>query len=53
LLYISIVVLAALNVAPIKTPKLSSGKWYYAITAYTLVITLFFGLQLLNSVSDV
>lgn len=53
LLYISIVALAALNVAPIKTPKLSSGKWYYAITAYTLVITLFFGLQLLNSFSDV
>jgi CDP-diacylglycerol--serine O-phosphatidyltransferase len=43
LLYLTIVALAALNVAPIRTPKLSSGGWYYAIVFYTLAITLFFG----------
>jgi CDP-diacylglycerol--serine O-phosphatidyltransferase len=46
LLYITVLTLAVLNVAPIKTPKLSSGSWYYAIVLYTLVITLFFGWQL-------
>ena len=51
LLYITILTLAALNVAPIKTPKLSSGGWYYAIVLYTLAITLFFGWQLLHAVS--
>jgi CDP-diacylglycerol--serine O-phosphatidyltransferase len=45
LLYIVILVLAALNVAPITTPKLG-GAWYYVITAYTLVLTLIFGLRL-------
>lgn len=49
LLYIAIVTLATLNVAPIRTPKLSSGNWYYAIVLYTLVITLFFGWQLIKS----
>jgi len=53
LLYITIVTLAVLNVAPIRTPKLSSGTWYYAIALYTLVITLFFGWQLLKGVSKV
>jgi CDP-diacylglycerol--serine O-phosphatidyltransferase len=48
LLYITIVALAALNVSPIKTPKLSSGGWYYAIVLYTLVMTLLFGRQLLQ-----
>ena len=38
-LYITILGLAALNVAPIKTPKLS-GRWYYVLALYTLVITL-------------
>ena len=51
LLYITIVALAALNVAPIRTPKLSSGRWYYAIALYTLTITLFFGWQILQTVS--
>lgn len=45
LLYIFILALSFLNVAPIKTPKLSGG-WYYGITAYTLVVTLFFSWQL-------
>ncbi len=48
LLYIAILALAILNVAPIRTPKLN-GRWYYAITAYTLLLTLFFGRQLLHA----
>lgn len=41
-LYIALMVLAALNVAPIRTPKLS-GRWYYVLALYTLVITLIYG----------
>ena len=48
-LYVTILTLAALNVAPIRTPKLSSGGWYYAIVFYTLAITLFYGWQLLGT----
>jgi CDP-diacylglycerol--serine O-phosphatidyltransferase len=51
LLYLTIVALAALNVAPIRTPKLSSGGWYYAIVFYTLAITLFFGWPLFKGIS--
>ena len=47
LLYILIVVLAALNVAPIKTPKLS-GNWYYGITVGVVALTAVFSLQLLK-----
>ncbi|MGF1759737.1 CDP-alcohol phosphatidyltransferase family protein [Photobacterium sagamiensis] len=45
LLYIVLVALAILNVAPIKTPKLSGG-WYYILTVYTLLLTLIYGWQL-------
>jgi len=45
-LYITILALAALNVAPIRTPKLS-GRWYYVLALYTLVITVIYGWQLL------
>lgn len=48
LLYIVILALAILNVAPIRTPKLNGG-WFYGITAYTLLLTLFFGRQLLHA----
>lgn len=41
-LYILVVAIAALNVAPINTPKLT-GRWYSVITVYTLVLTLFYG----------
>jgi CDP-diacylglycerol--serine O-phosphatidyltransferase len=51
LLYITIVALAALNVAPVRTPKLSSGGWYYAIVLYTFAITALFGWQLLNDIT--
>jgi len=46
ILYVLLMVFAALNVAPIKTPKFS-GRWYYAITAYTIVLTLIYGRILL------
>jgi phosphatidylserine synthase len=45
-LYALLMALCALNVAPIKTPKFA-GRWYYAITAYTLVLTLIYGWKLL------
>ena len=48
LLYILILTLAALNVAPIRTPKLSSGYWYFGIVAYVITMTLFYGWQLQN-----
>ena len=47
LLYLVILALAVLNVAPIRTPKLGMG-WYYGIIAYTLALTLFYGWQLLR-----
>ncbi len=46
-LYVLIIALAAFNVSPIKTPKLT-GRWYYALMLYTLVITLIYGRQLLQ-----
>ena len=52
LLYIVIVTLAVLNVSPIRTPKLSSGGWYYAIVIYTLAITSFFGWQLFMGINQ-
>ncbi len=46
-LYILLMALSALNVSPIKTPKLT-GRWYYALILYTLVITVIYGWQLLH-----
>jgi phosphatidylserine synthase len=46
ILYALLIALAALNVAPIKTPKFA-GRWYYVITGYTLLITLIYGWKLL------
>jgi phosphatidylserine synthase len=45
LVYATLMVLAALNVAPIETPKLG-GRWYYAVLLYALVLTGVFGWQL-------
>jgi phosphatidylserine synthase len=45
-LYVVLVLLAALNVAPIETPKLG-GRWYYAVILYALVLSGIFGWQLL------
>lgn len=44
LLYILLLLLAALNVAPIKTPKLT-GRWYYILILYTVMITAILGWQ--------
>jgi len=48
LLYASIVLLAVLNVAPIRTPKLSAGGWYYAIATYAVVASLFYVWRLMQ-----
>ncbi len=45
-LYVALMVLAALNVAPIETPKLG-GRWYYAVILYALVLSGIYALQLL------
>jgi len=45
LLYVVVMGLAIVNVAPIRTPKLD-GSWYYGITVYTLVLTLIYGWRL-------
>lgn len=46
-LYILVIVIAALNVAPINTPKLT-GRWYTVITIYTLLLTMFYGWQIIT-----
>jgi len=43
-IYILLMLLAALNVAPIKTPKFA-GRWYYALLAYTVILSAIFGWQ--------
>ena len=48
-IYIALMVLAALNVAPITTPKLG-GRWYYAVILYALVADL--GLWVAAAVGD-
>lgn len=47
LLYASILFIAFLNVAPIRTPKLSGG-WFYVLIAYTFFISLIYGWQLIS-----
>ncbi len=44
-IYILLILLAALNVAPIKTPKFA-GRWYFALIAYSIVLSAIFGWQL-------
>ena len=46
ILYILLVLMATMNVAPIKTPKFA-GRWYYVLMLYTLVLTVVYGSQLL------
>ena len=47
ILYATLMVLSALNVAPIRTPKLA-GKWLYVITFYILVMTAIYGWLLIR-----
>lgn len=42
ILYITLLALAAMNVAPVRTPKFKGG-WYYGLLVYTLVMTGIFG----------
>jgi len=44
-IYVALLVLAALNVAPIETPKLG-GRWYFAVIGYALVLSAVYGWQL-------
>jgi CDP-diacylglycerol--serine O-phosphatidyltransferase len=46
-LYFLLMALAVMNVAPIRTPKLT-GRWYYVLMVYTLVITAIYGWQLFS-----
>ncbi len=43
-LYIMLMILSVLNVAPIKTPKFA-GKWFYVLTVYTVVMSILFSWQ--------
>ena len=42
ILYITLLALATMNVAPIRTPKLTGG-WYYGLVVYALAMTAVFG----------
>ena len=44
-IYVALLVLAALNVASIETPKLG-GRWYFAVIGYALVLSAVYGWQL-------
>ena len=46
ILYVLLMALAVLNVAPIKTPKFT-GRWYYFITGYALLFTIIYGCKML------
>ena len=47
IIYIIVVTMAVLNVAPIRTPKLT-GRWVYVLTAYVFGLTAIYGLILLR-----
>ena len=42
ILYITLMVLAAFNVAPVRTPKFT-GRWFYVLTVYVLGLTVIYG----------
>jgi CDP-diacylglycerol--serine O-phosphatidyltransferase len=46
--YVALMMLAVLNVAPIRTPKFG-GRWYYVMIAYAVGVSAFYGWQLLVS----
>jgi len=49
IIYVLLMILLAFNLAPVKTPKFS-GKWFYVLIAYTLVLTVIYGLLCFNRV---
>jgi CDP-diacylglycerol--serine O-phosphatidyltransferase len=48
IIYISLMILSALNLSSIPTPKFG-GKWIYVLLIYVLVLTIIFGWILYNS----
>lgn len=42
ILYTTLMILAAFNVAPVRTPKLA-GRWFYVLTVYVLGLTAIYG----------
>lgn len=42
ILYALLMVILVFNLAPIRTPKFA-GKWFYALIAYTLILTVIYG----------
>jgi CDP-diacylglycerol--serine O-phosphatidyltransferase len=48
MLYVAIIGLAILNVAPLRTPKLS-GAWYYGVIVLAIALTSIYSWQLLNA----
>jgi len=46
-LYVTCMLLAACNLAHVRTPKFA-GRWFYALTAYSLLLTLIYGWILLR-----
>ncbi|MBC2694400.1 MAG: CDP-alcohol phosphatidyltransferase [Desulfobacteraceae bacterium] len=49
ILYALLMVFLMLNLAPVRTPKFA-GKWFYALTVYTLVLTVIYGWMQWNRV---
>ncbi len=47
IIYIIFIGMAALNVAPVRTPKLT-GRWFYVLTAYVLGLTVIYAWILLS-----
>lgn len=46
LLYGCILIMAFLNVAPIRTPKPKAAWWYYLLIAYTIILSIVYSLKL-------
>ena len=49
IIYALLMILLVFNVAPVRTPKFA-GKWFYVLIAYTVVLTVIYGLQGWSSV---
>ena len=47
IVYALMMILLAFNLAPIRTPKFA-GKWFYVLIAYTLILTVIYGLLCFN-----
>ena len=43
ILYITIITLAALNISPVRTRKLTGGRWIYIYGIYSVVLTAIYG----------